>query len=144
LLKLSHPKCTVTLGKLLKERRKALGLTQRSLAQKLGLRTSSVAVLENGRRMPSLGLIGRLATTLGVDGKELLLLARPEAELLLSPIPPRPRNQSWQRILNNPALLARYRVTRRERQALQQMAELGGTLTGRELVAILMLIRDVP
>jgi len=141
---LSHLKSTVTWGKLLKERRQALGLTQRSLAQKLGVRTSYLAVLENGRRKPSLRLIGRLATTLGINGKELLILARPEAELLLSPSPRRPRNKSWQRLLNNPAVLARYRVTCCERQALQQMAELGGTLTMRRLTAILMLIREFP
>ena len=44
------------LGEFLKTRREALGLTQRSLAQKLGVEASHVAFIESGRRKPSLKL----------------------------------------------------------------------------------------
>ena len=42
-----------------RSRREGLGLTQRSLAQKLGVEASYVAFIESGRRKPSLKLIAR-------------------------------------------------------------------------------------
>jgi transcriptional regulator with XRE-family HTH domain len=72
------------LGELLKTRREALGLTQRELAQKIGVEASHIAFIESGRRKPSLKLVVRIADTLGVDRQELLLLAHPEAKALLA------------------------------------------------------------
>ena len=46
---------------MVKHRRQALGLTQRQLAEMLGVKGSHVAYLENGRRKPSLALLKRLA-----------------------------------------------------------------------------------
>jgi transcriptional regulator with XRE-family HTH domain len=130
----------------LKARRNQLGLTQQSLSEKLGVRASHIALLENGRRRPSLGLIGRLVTALGVNGRELLDLAYPEIRSLLSPISkPRTRpNPSWQRLFNDSALLARYRVTPQEMDVLERLSMLGGKITTKRLLAILLLARAAP
>lgn len=40
--------------------REALGLTQRQIATKLGVKASHVAYLENGRRHPSPALLGKI------------------------------------------------------------------------------------
>lgn len=135
-----------SLAAILKERRSALELTQQSLAQKLGVRASHIALLENGRRRPSLGLVARLANALDVDGRELLELAYPEIRALVSPIPKRRTklNRSWQRLINNTALLASYRVTRQELEVLEHLGVLGGKLTVKRLLAILLLVRDAP
>ena len=77
-------KRTRNLGEFLKARREGLGLTQRSLAQKLGVEASHVAFIESGRRKPSLKLVARIADTLGLDRQEVLLLAHPEVSVLLS------------------------------------------------------------
>jgi transcriptional regulator with XRE-family HTH domain len=121
-------------------------LTQQSLSQKLGIRASHVALLENGRRRPSLSLIVRLADVLRVDGRELLELAYPEIRTLLSPNPRQrtKRTASWRRVFKNTALLARYRVTSRELEALEHLGMLGGKLTAKRLLAILLLVRDTP
>ena len=134
------------LAVLLKGRRNALSLTQQSLAQKLGVRASHIALLENGRRRPSLGLVVRLAAALGVDGRELLQLAYPEIRALVSPIPKRRTklSPSWQRLFQNTALLTRYRVTRQELEVLEHLGMLGGKLTTKRLLAILLLVRDIP
>jgi transcriptional regulator with XRE-family HTH domain len=133
------------LAALLKGRRKALGMTQNSLAKKLTVKPSHVALLESGRRRPSLALLVRLSVTLGVDGQEVLLLAYPEAKKLIAPPGGQSRklSPSWQRLFNNSALLARYRVTRRELDALRHLGALGGRLTVKRLAAILMLVRDI-
>lgn len=130
----------------LRARRNQLGFTQQSLSQKLGVRASHIALLENGRRRPSLGLIERLATALGVNGREILDLAYPEIRSLLSaPSTPRTKpNPSWQRLFNDSGLLARYRVTPQELDVLERLSLLGGKITAKRLSAILLLARDIP
>jgi transcriptional regulator with XRE-family HTH domain len=134
-----------TLGNRLKERRLALGFTQRSLARQLGVAASFVAFIEGGRRRPSLKLIARLADTLGLEQQELFALAHPEAKPLLAPISceePKSTTPSWQRFINDRELLTRYRVTTRELQTLQHVSLMGRVSSPQQLFAILMLIRD--
>ncbi len=140
-------KRTRNLGEFLKARREGLGLTQRSLAQKLGVEASHVAFIESGRRKPSLKLVARIADTLGLDRQEVLLLAHPEVSVLLSrtEAEPRPRPPlSWQRFTKNSALLARCHVTKRELQVLEHLSLLGTAISTKEFLAILTLIRDIP
>jgi transcriptional regulator with XRE-family HTH domain len=135
------------LGNLVKSRREGLGLTQRSLAQKLGVEASHVAFIESGRRKPSLRLVARMADTLRVDRQNLLILAHPEAKALLAepkPEPGRKAAPSWQRFIKNHELLARYHVTDRELQALEHLSLLGSVHSAKEFLAILTLIRDIP
>jgi putative transcriptional regulator len=135
------------LGEFLKTRREALGLTQRELAQQIGVEASHIAFIENGRRKPSLKLVARIADTLGVDRQELLVLAHPEAEALIAEPPFKPSRKtasSWQRFIKDHALLARYHVTKRELEVLEHLNLLGTVLSAKEFLTILMLIRDIP
>ncbi|HUA32924.1 MAG TPA: helix-turn-helix domain-containing protein [Candidatus Binataceae bacterium] len=132
------------LGLVLKSRRKALGLSQRALAAKLGVEASYVAFLESGRRKPSLSLAQRLARTLGVDRQELFLLVHPEAKSMFEPAPkPEDRSpaQSWQELISDKALLTRYEVTPLELRAMKQLSLLGYVLTQREFLTIVTVIR---
>jgi transcriptional regulator with XRE-family HTH domain len=140
-------KRTRNLGQFLKARRVGLGLTQRSLAQKLGVEASHVAFIESGRRKPSLKLVARIADTLGLDRQDVLLLAHPEAKALLSQTEFEPQRKpplSWQRFTENSALLAHCHVTKRELQALEHLSLLGTAISTKEFLAILTLIRDIP
>jgi transcriptional regulator with XRE-family HTH domain len=134
------------LAAFLRARRNALRLTQQSLARKLNVRASHIALLESGRRRPSLGLMVRLAAALDVDGKQLLQLAYPEIETRVSPSSRRTMklSASWQRIFKDNAFLARYRVTRQELEVLQHLGALGGKLTAKRFLAILLLMRNAP
>jgi transcriptional regulator with XRE-family HTH domain len=101
-------KRTTKLGQLLRARRAALRLTQRSFAEKLGVEVGHVAFIESGRRKPSLKLVARIADSLGLDRQDVLFLARPEARALLSPRESEPRKTpplSWQRFIKNRALI---------------------------------------
>jgi len=94
-----------------KSRREGLGLTQRSLAEKLGVEASHIAFIESGRRKPSLKLIARLADILGIDRQTLLILTHPEAQELSAEAGPLSQPQatpSWQRFIKNHKLLTRY------------------------------------
>ncbi len=60
------------LGRNIAERRKALGLTQAELAEKLGADTVTVSRFERGSHLPSLQRLERIADTLGIPLAELL------------------------------------------------------------------------
>jgi transcriptional regulator with XRE-family HTH domain len=133
-------------GDTVKRHREALGLTQRSLAQKLGVEPSHVAFIESGRRKPSLKLLARLADVLDLDRQDLLVQAHPEAEGFIAETKPERRktSPSWRRFIENKRLLARYNVTDRELRALEGLSFLGTVDSAKEFLAILTLIRDIP
>jgi len=135
-----------TLGQLIRERRRAMSLTQRDLAARVDVWASHIAYIENGRRRPSLALLKGLADTLGLDERKLLFLSHPEAKWLLndhdSPAPAQTATESWLRFLNNRRLRTRYHITSREIRALRHLSLLGYVLTQREFLAILVLVRQ--
>ena len=64
------------LGALMREHRRAAGLTQRQLAQRSGLSVAAVRDLEQGRsRRPRRGSLDALARALGLDARQLGTLA---------------------------------------------------------------------
>ena len=135
------------LGEVVKRQREALGLTQRSLAQKLEVESSHVAFIESGRRKPSLKLVARLADVLDLDRQDLLIQAHPEAKELIDQAKPEVRRKlspSWRRFIENKQLLVRYNVTDRELRALEGLSFLGTVDSAKEFLTILTLIRDIP
>ena len=65
------------LGNTIRIRREAFGYSQRELARLVGIQASHIAYLENGHRLPSLGLLVRLAKELNVRPGKLALQAFP-------------------------------------------------------------------
>jgi transcriptional regulator with XRE-family HTH domain len=72
-----------TLGSVVKQARDGARMTQRELASAIGVKASHIAYIENGQRKPSIALINRLGETLGLDTRELLVLAHPEAKQII-------------------------------------------------------------
>jgi transcriptional regulator with XRE-family HTH domain len=62
----------VEFGDRVRTHRQRLGFSQEALAYEAGINRTYIASLEAGRRNPSLDLMARLATALGVDLGELL------------------------------------------------------------------------
>ena len=60
------------IGALIKQKRKAAGLTQEALAQKIGCATITIRQYESGKREPSVIVLGKLANALGVDIFDLI------------------------------------------------------------------------
>jgi len=56
----------MSLGRRIRERRKALGLTQQELATALGLTPQHISVIEQDKRAPALASLARMAEELGV------------------------------------------------------------------------------
>jgi transcriptional regulator with XRE-family HTH domain len=135
-----------TLGEVLKEQRGTLGLTQRALALKLGVKPSHVAYLEKDRRRPSLTLLSRIADVLGLPKESLFVLAHPEASSLLGgyreTVPRNSPDQVWRDFTGNKALLARHNVKPRELKVLSQVNLLGKITAPRHFLFILNAIRQ--
>jgi transcriptional regulator with XRE-family HTH domain len=61
-----------TLGRLVADRRKGAGLSQKALADSLGLSRASITNIERGKQPVQLHLIFKIANVLRVDVRELI------------------------------------------------------------------------
>jgi transcriptional regulator with XRE-family HTH domain len=124
----------------LKSRRVALGLTQMSVARRIGVVPAYVTQMEKGRRRPSLKLIARIADTLGVERQEMLFHFYPEAKELFTTHSEQGATAapSWQSFINDQKLLARYHVCDHEIRILEGSFS-GMALSQKESLAILIL-----
>jgi transcriptional regulator with XRE-family HTH domain len=60
------------LGRRIQKIRKAKGLTQEQLAEKIGTSTPWIGHIETGRELPNLKLLQKIARALGVKVKDLI------------------------------------------------------------------------
>jgi len=132
------------LGLLIKSQREAFRLTQRELAQKLGVKASHVAYIEGGLRRPSLSLVRRLAETLGVNKQKLLLMTYPEARFLITPSKEEPAKPDavWAEFSGNHAMVSEHSITPAELKVLRQVSLLGRVTSPRNLLFVLNAIRQ--
>jgi transcriptional regulator with XRE-family HTH domain len=131
-------------GGFLRRARNALGMTQRQLAGRVGVRASHIAYIENERRKPSLLLLRRIADALRLDRQELLLLIRPEARYFIGDRKESPpgRNDAWRRFVSNRTLLRRHNVTRAELRLLKHVTLVEHVSYPRHFIFILNSIRQ--
>lgn len=57
----------MSLGQRIRKRRQALEITQKRLAEDLGVTPQHISVIEQGKRVPSLPSLAKLAEALGVN-----------------------------------------------------------------------------
>lgn len=65
-----------TIGQRIKRERLAINLTQRELANRVGVGVPHISKVESGRENPSDELLRKLASVFQLDSDELLLVAR--------------------------------------------------------------------
>ncbi len=132
-----------TLGSVVKEARDSARMTQRELAAAVGVKASHIAYIENSRRRPSIPLINRLADTLGLSPRELLVLAHPEAQNMVEGYfrTTTKHDDAWQRFISNKALLRRHTITRPELEVLKRVSMLNPVARPEHFVFILNTIR---
>ena|ERR1700735_2146305 len=131
-------------GILIRQARKSLRLTQRDLAATVGVKASHIAYIENGQRKPSLGVLRRLADTLGLNRQELLFLVHPDAKQLTEGHDERRKThkpEGWREFSTNHALLRRHQVTPGELKVLRQVNSLSPVSDPRNFLFILNSIR---
>ena len=68
----------------IRERRRQLDLTQEEVALRINTSVPYVGLLEAGKRHPSEKVVTKIAQVLGLDARQLFLLANPGARFLVS------------------------------------------------------------
>ena len=113
-------------GIVIKEARKALRMSQRELGAMIGVKSSHIAYIEGGQRRPSIRLLRKIADTLGLDPRYLLILSHPDTRYFLSPedCPATDKDAAWGEFISNKALLRRHNITRAELRVLHQVSAL--------------------
>jgi transcriptional regulator with XRE-family HTH domain len=134
-----------TLGDAVKTARQELGLTQRELAARVGVKSSHIAYIEGNRRNPSLSVLVQLAGALGLNRRKLLLLSHPEAKGIVAE--PRERRErrphdAWRRFASNRVLHRRHRITHAELRVLKQISLLQNVARPEYFLFILNSIRQ--
>jgi putative transcriptional regulator len=105
--------------------RERAGLSQRELAKSLGVQASYLSYIEQNKRRPSLSLLLRVASTIGIDAHEAFLLVHPECESFVGPSRKTVREDAWTRFSSDRRVLLRWRVTRSEMLFLKRLNTLG-------------------
>ncbi len=131
----------LTLGSVLKRRRRQLEMTQVEVASRAGCRPNYIGYLESGARRPSPALLLRLAKALDLDAQELFLIANPQVRQVVAPDRDVDRS-AWDRFKGNRRLHTRHGITRGELSALEKVALLGPVQSQRDFLFILQTIRQ--
>jgi transcriptional regulator with XRE-family HTH domain len=71
-------------GRVIRERRRQLDLTQGDVARRIKTSVQYISHLEASKRHPSEQVVGKLASVLGLDRRELFFLANPATRVLVS------------------------------------------------------------
>ncbi len=133
-----------TLGSAIKDARDGARMTQRELASAVGVKASHVAYMENGHRKPSISLINRLAETLGLSAKELLILAHPEVKQIVDGDRPKGKRSAsaWERFASNKALIKGHGISPAELKMLKQVSMLSPIAHPSHFIFILNAVRQ--
>jgi transcriptional regulator with XRE-family HTH domain len=137
-------KKNTTLGAAIKEARESLGLTQRELAAEVDVKASHIAYIEGNRRRPSLPLLRKLVSVLGLNRREMLFLTYPDAKFLIDDGPKVAdrRKDAWGQFISNRAILRRHGVTPRELKVLKEVSLLEHVSSPRHFLFVLNAIRQ--
>jgi len=130
-----------TFGRVIRERRRQLDLTQQEVARRIDTSTPYVGHLESGQRRPSDKIVIRIADVLGLDCRELYLLAKPEARELLEQRTQSSADSIWESFRKDKRLHHVHNITREEMELLSRIALLGDVRSERDFVYVLNAVR---
>jgi len=131
-----------TFGAVIRERRRRLDLTQEDVARRIKTSTPYIGHLESGKRHPSEKVIARLSEVLGLQSRELFLLANPRArDLLSSTTNSGGRRSAWEEFRHDKRVRRAHNISAEEMDVLGRVAALGEARTPRDFIYILNAIR---
>src|SRR5208337_1373548 len=135
---ISVPQKITNFAQIIRARRRALELTQAELAQRIGTSTPYVGYLEAAKRHPSQRVLGKLATALGLDLRELFLLANPRvAAIAAAPVNQGIHSAPWNDFLKDARVRRAYRITDQEIETLARVAMMGDVRSPRDFIYVL-------
>src|SRR5271170_4930390 len=133
---------TMMLPKTIRDRRRAMDLTQQELAIRIGVSTAYVGHVESAKRLPSHKVLIAMARILGLNWRELFIVANPEAATLISAPAEKSRKSSWDKFLNDVRLRKSHHITDQELEILSRMAAMGEVRSTQDFIFVLNAIRN--
>jgi transcriptional regulator with XRE-family HTH domain len=132
-------------GKVVRNKRRELNLTQGDVASRTRTSTRYVGHLESGKRHPSDQIVTRLAEVLGLDRRELFLVANPlTKDLIASQTEMAKKSVSaWDQFRKDKKLQREHDVSNQEMDMLSQLERCNFTRihSTRDLIYILNAMR---
>ena len=129
------------LGKLIRERRRLLNLTQEELARRIRVSMPFVGHLETGHRRPSEKTITKLAKVLGLDQQELFLMANPGTRAFFRTHFQDSTGSAWDQFKRNRQLHRAHKISLAEMSMLERAAFLGEAESPEDFIFILNTVR---
>ena len=128
-------------GRVVRERRRQRELTQQEVARRIRTSTAYIGHLESGRRHPSEEVVRRLAQVLGLDQRDIYLLANPRTVAVLVPKEMPSRQYAWEHFRRDKRLQRLHNVAADEMEMLACVARMGQIESPRTFVYILNAVR---
>jgi transcriptional regulator with XRE-family HTH domain len=129
-------------GQVIRDRRRQIDLTQQEIARRIKVSTPYIGHLEAGKRHPSDKVLGQLATVLGLDRRELFMLANPQAMELLGPKESDEKKLAWEEFRKDGQIRRTHKITSDEMELLSAVAMMGEISSARDLIYILNTVRQ--
>jgi transcriptional regulator with XRE-family HTH domain len=133
---------TQSFGRVIRERRRQLELTQEDVARRINTSVPYVGHLEAGKRHPSQKIVLKLAKALGLDGRDLFLLVNPKVGSLISE-PHKPNlTSAWDAFVKDLKVRKIHHISEEEMEILSHVAMMGPVRSARDFLFILNAIRQ--
>ena len=129
-------------GQVIRARRRQLELTQQEIAHRIKTSAPYVGHLESGKRNPSDEVLSRLADVLGLDRREMFLLANPQAGKMLKPKESNYKKTAWEEFHKDESIRRTHNITAAEMNILSTVARMGEVSSPRDFIYILLTIRQ--
>jgi transcriptional regulator with XRE-family HTH domain len=129
-------------GQVIRDRRRQLDLTQQEIARRIKVSTPYVGHLESSKRHPSDKVLGQLAGVLGLDRRELFMLANPQAMELLRPKESDKKKLAWEEFRKDGQIRRTHQITSDEMELLSSVALMGEISSPRDFIYILNTVRQ--
>src|SRR5262249_50282108 len=127
---------------IIRQRRRQLDLTQEEVARRIRVSVPCIGHLEANKRHPSEKVVVKLADVLGLDPRELFLLANPKAKALFSEQLDSDNRKAWDTFSKDQNLRKLHNITDQEMETLSGVAMMGEVRSPRDFLFILNTIRQ--
>lgn len=133
---------TRSFGRVLRERRRQLNLTQVEVARLINTSVPYIGHLEAGKRHPSRQIVVKLSKALGFDARDLFLLANPQVGVLISERQKSNGTSAWNAFAKDVTFQKIHNITDQEMETLSRVAKMGEVREPRDFIFILSTIRQ--
>jgi transcriptional regulator with XRE-family HTH domain len=129
-------------GRVIRERRRQLDLTQEEVARRIKTSVPYIGHLEAAKRHPSRKVVVKLSDILGLDAGNLFLLANPKVGSIISEQPKSDGTSAWSAFVKDMKLRKIHNITNQEMEFLSKVAKLGDVQAPRDFIFVLNTIRQ--